>query len=141
MSGTDVLVFLKALLLAIYDLGQLQALAGLIAADVILAVALSIMTGTFLLGKIADFLRTRIVPYFLAFTAVKLVALAAPEVFPLSYADEVVWLAIIGAEAGRILGHLRDLGLPIPTALTAREPIEYEAEVVEALEGGDVQTE
>jgi hypothetical protein len=109
---TDIIEFLRSL----YDPLQFKVLVALLAADVILAIAVCISKGQFLLGQTADFLRTRFVPYVLAYYALKAVALVDPT---LDLGVTVVWAAIIAAEVGRILGHLKDIGIDnIPRSLT-----------------------
>jgi hypothetical protein len=103
-----------------YDPGQLKLLLALVAADVLLAIAVALFKGTFNLGQLADFLRTRLAPFLLAYTGIKLVALADPS---LDLGVTVVWAAIIAAEVGRIIGHIGDIGLPVPGFLKS-PPVE-----------------
>jgi hypothetical protein len=101
--------------MAMYDPTQMKILATLIVADVILALAVSLFKAqNFNFGLLADFLRTRIAPYFMAYTAVKLVVIASPE---LDFGVSVIWGLIVAAEVGRIIGHIGELGLPVPDVL------------------------
>ncbi len=116
MTLAQALVALKALGLALYDPTQIKMLLALVAADVLLAIALNLWRKQFALGQVADFLQTRLVPYFLAYTAVQLVALADPS---LGFTPAIIWAAIVLTEVGRILASLKEIGLEqIPRALT-----------------------
>jgi uncharacterized membrane-anchored protein len=86
-----------------------------VAANVILAVAASIKTGTFRLGYLANFVKSKLLPYLLGFMAALLVAQVQTN---LSSLPTAIWAAIELALIGDILSALKEIGLPVPEQLT-----------------------
>ena len=92
---------------------------GLLAANVVAGVAVSLYTRQFRLGAVADWLMTRALPYLLGGAVMQLVLLTVPPAYSgLSEgAAGAVWLFVIGALLAKILDTLREIGLPVPEAL------------------------
>ena len=87
-------------------------------ADFVLAVAASIKTKEFRLAYLAAFVQTKLLPYVLGYIAASLVAYVQPELVALPTG---VWAAIELALLGDIFAALKELGLPVPVALTKPE--------------------
>lgn len=108
---------------AIYGHPMVRAVVGLLLANVLVGIATSLYRGDFHLAETADFLRTRAVPYLLGAGTIQLVLTTVlPEWSGLSgAAGTAVWMFVMAALVGHILGQLRDMGLPIP-AMLGRAP-------------------
>ena len=103
-------------------------LLGLMLANVMVGIAVSLYTKTFALGQVADWTLTKAIPYLLGAGAVKLVLLTVPEEYIGGFQNlgDGVWLFGIAAIVGQILGNLKKMGLPIPAAFTTTEHVEKE---------------
>jgi hypothetical protein len=101
--------------MAALSVPQVKYIVYFIAADFILAVAASIKTGEFRLGYLATFLRSKLIPSILGYLASILVATVQPD---LSMLPTLVWGAIMLSLTGDVMAALKELGLPIPDALT-----------------------
>ena len=97
---------------------KLSVLVGMIAANLILGVAVSIYTKTFRLKAVGDFLLSRVLPYVLSYFAVVIVAIVEPA---WSIVVTVVWGVIIAALAGAILVNLKELGIKLPDTLAGKK--------------------
>ncbi len=108
------------ILSAIYGNALVQAVSGLIFANVVVGIAVSLYTREFRLGMVADWLMTRALPYLLGAGTVQLVLLTVPPAWSgLSQAaSTTVWLFVCGALVGKILAALKEIGLPAPEILT-----------------------
>lgn len=99
---------------ALIDGAKLVSLGVLILVNFITGLAVAIKAGKFQLKELADFLRSRVVPYVLGYFSVGLVALVKPE---WAAAVTVVWGGIIITLIGAILVNLKELGINLPDAL------------------------
>ena len=99
-----------------------RAVAGLIAANVLVGIAAGFYTRTFYLAGVGDFLLTRCVPYLLGAGAFQLVLLTVPPEWSGigEVASTAVWLFVVAALLGKILATLREIGLPVPAVLGAK---------------------
>jgi len=97
---------------------KLSVLVGMIFANLILGIAVSIYTKTFRLKAIADFLLSRVLPYILSYFAVVVVAVVEPT---WEIAVTIVWGMIIAALAGAILTNLKEMGIKLPESLAGKK--------------------
>lgn len=106
---------------AVYNNDLVRAVLGLILANVLVGIAVSLYTRTFRLGDVGDWLLTRAIPYLLGAGVVQVVLLAVPEQYSgMGQATgALVWGFVLAALVGKILTGLRELGLPVPDPLTA----------------------
>ncbi|MHB1344937.1 MAG: hypothetical protein ACYCX3_11360 [Thermoleophilia bacterium] len=84
---------------------------------------MSIARGVFEWGRVLDFLRTNVVPHFLAWGgieglmyAARYVALPREVLTPFAGLAAVVYALILAKLVGSILGNLRELGVASPDA-------------------------
>ena len=105
--------FFTALHAAITD-RDLVYLTELVAVNVLLAVSSALASRTFSLAKLGDFVETRLLPVWLAFVAVALIASTSPTLAP---AKDLVAVAIATRLLSFIASNLSELGIPIPSAL------------------------
>ena len=101
---------------------QIIAILALILADLITGVAAALRTGTFDIAKIANFLKSSVLPYFLVYIALGIVAaLVPPELLGVfaPILDPVLlnasWVAIMGVLIGSVWENIVEIGVPIPT--------------------------
>lgn len=96
---------------------------GLLAANVMSGLARALYSGSFRLGEIGDFLRTRALPYVLGAGSVQVVLYTAPPEWSgvTDAAASAVWLFAIGSIAGHTFENLRQMGMPLPAALGAKK--------------------
>ncbi len=106
----DMLNFVKS----VVDAGQLQVLAYLVMANLILGVVAAIVKGTFELNKLVDFWK-RVVMVFGSYLAVSLASKAMAD---LEVMRTSAWIALLAFMSAQIIGNLRELGLPIPAKIT-----------------------
>ena len=92
---------------------EVQTLAYLIAANVVLGLARAVIKGQFELAKLADFARTVI----MVFGAYLGVAIASVAMADFKEMRDVAWLALIGVLLVKIKDNLKDLGIPVPEKL------------------------
>ena len=98
----------------------LRPVLALLAANVLTGVAAALYRGVFNLGDLADWLRSRAVPYLLGGLSVRLaVGLAGEQVGLDPGLGDVVWGFVLLALVGHIGGNLRELGIPLPAVLGA----------------------
>jgi len=93
---------------------QTQLILILIAIDVALGIIGALTKKDFLLGKMGGFMKKAVLPYVLGFAVLTLVGQAFPG---LSIIVSVVYLLIILALVGSILGNLKKIGIPVPKIL------------------------
>jgi hypothetical protein len=118
MQWDAVLAQVLALAAVIYGSPAVKIVAGLLAANIVLGIAVSLATGTFRLGETGRWLQTRALPLLLGAGAAKLVGLvlASEAGVDPGWAD-AVWAFAIASLVGRVLEQLRALGAPVPEAL------------------------
>lgn len=106
------------LALIVWDNVFARAVLGLLAANVVVGIAVSIMNGSFRLGETADFLRTRAIPYILGGMTVQIVLLTVPPQYSglASGTGTAVWGLVILTLLGHILGSLAEIGIRIVPA-------------------------
>ena len=100
-------------LFSIVDKGQLQILADLLGANLILGVIASIAKGKFELIKLQDFWKRALV-VFGGYVAVALASKGLADFEPLRTA---AWVAMMAYLAANIVGNLKDIGIPVPAGL------------------------
>jgi hypothetical protein len=108
------------LLRAIYAHDQVRYLLLLVAGNLVLGVAASLKTGDFALTLLADWLTKRVLPLMAGYGAAALLALARPSEFGLVRDAAFATLAL--ALVGYVLANLRDVGIPVPDALSRPRP-------------------
>jgi hypothetical protein len=104
-----------------------RAIVGLMLADVMTGIGLSLYYREFRLGATADFLFTRAIPYLLGAGTVQVILLTVPTELRgaiTTGAGGAVWAAALAAMLGHVLDNLRQLGLPVPVSLTAKHATE-----------------
>lgn len=110
------------LLFAVYSHPVVRAVLGLLVANVVSGIAVSLYTKQFRLAATADWLMSRAIPFLLGAGTLNLVLYTVPA--PWSGVSEAattaVWLFVCAALVGKILDNLREMGLPIPRVLTDR---------------------
>jgi hypothetical protein len=97
-----------------------KAVLGLLLANILAGVAAALYTRTFRLAALGDWLITRAVPYLLGAGTVQLVLLTLPPEWSgiTAAAATSVWLFVVLSLVGHVLDALRDMGLPVPAAVT-----------------------
>ena len=100
-------------ILSVIDKGQLQVLAYMIAANLILGLVAALKDGGFELARIKDFWRRVGV----VFGSYLVVAIAAKGLADFEALRTVAWYALIAFMATQIVGNLKSFGLPIPDGL------------------------
>ena len=117
MDLQTILAFVVAIVTGIH----VKTIVGLILLDVVLGIAEAVKEDIFDFRLVADFYRTMVLPYILAFVAFVVAAqlIAVDLLGPLGYlvsegALWAAWLAIILSLGGSILGHLKALAIPLP---------------------------
>lgn len=108
---------------AIYGNSFVRIALALVGADILAGLAVAIMKRDFHLAEIGNFLLSKAVPYFLGAGALQLVLLAVPPEWSglTKTAGDAVWLFVIAALVGHVLDNLRQIGLPVPAALGAKD--------------------
>lgn len=86
-----------------------------IAADVLANIAASLVTGEFRLFYVANFIKTKLLPYLIGYIAVCIVVQLQPE---MSAWDDAVWAFIMLALIGDVLAALEKAGVPLPEAFS-----------------------
>jgi len=99
---------------ALADGAKISVLAGMIFANLILGLAVSIYTKTFRLKAMADFMVSRVLPYCVGYIAVVIIAVVEPA---WGVAVPIVWAVIIAALIGSILAKLKEMGIKLPDVL------------------------
>ena len=97
---------------------KLTVLVGLIFANLVSGIAVSIYTKTFRLKALGNFLFSRVLPYVLSYFTVVIVAVVAPV---WEVALRVVWGLIIATLAGAILSNLKEMGVNLPESLAGNK--------------------
>jgi hypothetical protein len=100
------------------------AILGLLAADVISGIAKSMYDGDFRLGETAGFLWTRAIPFVMGAGSLQIILLTVPDEYRgvvTSGMGTAVWVAAIAGLLAQVLDNLRQMGLPIPAILTAKD--------------------
>lgn len=100
--------------IALVDGVKLTVLGALVITNLVTGLAVAIKTGQFQLKEVADFLRSRVLPYVVAYLGVGVIAL-----FDNSWAWAVtaVWAVILATLVGAILTNLKELGVNMPNSL------------------------
>ncbi len=93
---------------------KMAVLMALIIANFITGVAVGIKTGTFNLKQLGEFMEKRVLAYLVAYLGVGLIALVDTS---WSWAVTAAWALILATLTGAILQNLKELGVPIPSAL------------------------
>jgi phage-related holin len=93
---------------------QTQVLAYHILVNVVLAIAVSVRTGEFVLAKTGAFLWKKLLPYVLVYAALAFCGEAIDQ----GGIATVAWGLIETALLGDMLDNLSKLGIPVPEALT-----------------------
>jgi hypothetical protein len=106
------------LLKSIYSSDQVNYLAALIVANLILGVLASLRAGDFRLTRLADWLWNRVVPLMVAYGVAGLLAYTKPE---LAYLQTAAFGTITLTLLGYILSNLKDFGVNIPEGLAGKE--------------------
>lgn len=107
-----------------------KAVLGLLVLDVGAGLAVSLRAGEFRLAEVANFLLTKVVPYLIGAGSLQVALYAVPTAFLFGYdsaAHTVVWGFVLLAMAGHAFDNFRQLGLPVPPVLGAKEKIETTA--------------
>lgn len=94
---------------------KLNVIIGMIFANLLTGIAVSIYTKQFRLKAIGDFLLSRVVPYIIGYAAVVAVAVVEPT---WEVAVNVVWGVILAALTGAILSNLSEMGIKLPDTLS-----------------------
>src|SRR3990167_3165671 len=92
---------------------EVQTLAYLIAANIVLGLARAVIKGQFELARLADFAKT-IVAVFGSYLGVAVASIAMADFKEMR---DVAWLALVGVLLVKIKDNLKDMGLPIPEKL------------------------
>lgn len=106
----DMLNFVKS----VVDAGQLQILAYLVMANLILGVIAAVVKDTFELNRLKDFWK-RVVMVFGSYLAVSLASKAMAD---LEVMRTSVWVALLAFLVAQIVGNLKELGLPLPDKIS-----------------------
>jgi phage-related holin len=96
------------------DSVKLSTLIVLILVNVGLGMAVAIMSSKWQLSKVADWLKTRVVPYVLGYFTICLVATVDESWNTMVVAT---WGFIVAFFMSKIVQNLKDIGLPVPDAL------------------------
>ena len=96
---------------------QTQFLVFHILGNFIVAVAVTIYTGEFLLGKLGQFLYKKVLPFVLIYAAFAFIGEAAN----LAWVATGAWAMLESLLVADLLDNLRKIGLPIPEALTKKD--------------------
>ena len=102
--------FLRSLV----DPTQAQVLIYMIAANVILGIGASVLSGTFELNKLLNFWK-RVLTVFGAYIAVSIVGTVLTDFEAMR---TVIWATLIAYMTAQIVGNLKDLGLLIPKGVS-----------------------
>lgn len=94
---------------------QIMAISILLAADLILGIAAAIASKEFNFNKVADFMKTGVIPYLFGFAIVEMVASQFGQTGQI--AVMVVFVAIVLNFLGSIISNLANLGLNMPPVL------------------------
>ena len=108
---------LLALLLAALATAQVKVILGGIVADVLVNIGVSLYTGTFRLPYIANFIKSKLLPYLFGYAAVAILAYVDPKAY--GAFPSVVFAFISASLLGDVLDALKQLGLPVPVFLTS----------------------
>ena len=103
-----------ATFIGLVDGMKLTTLMALLLANWIIALAVSIKSGTFRLKELADLMRSRVVPYILGYLAIGVVATIDTA---WESAVPIAWAVILAALVGAIIQNLKELGINIPNPL------------------------
>lgn len=106
------------LLKAIYSSDQVNYLAALIIANLVLGIVGSVRAGDFRLTRLADWLWNRVVPLMVAYGVAAFLAYSKPE---LAYLQTAAFGTITLTLLGYILSNLKDFGVNIPEQLAGKE--------------------
>ncbi|MFH1423556.1 MAG: phage holin family protein [Candidatus Nealsonbacteria bacterium] len=93
---------------------QVQMIVTLIGVDVVLGIIVALIKKTFVLGKVAGFMKRGVLVYVFGFAVISAVGSALPS---LSIMVTLAYWLILLALAGSILDNLGKLGLPVPKIL------------------------
>ena len=110
-----------ALLAAALANPQVKYIVWMVAADVVVNIAVSIYTGEFRLGYVANFMKSKLLPYILGYVAAYMIAGVNEGLAAL---PTTVWGFIVAALLGDVMDGVKKLGLPVPVALTQMESVE-----------------
>lgn len=100
--------------IALVDGIKITILVAMIAANFLLAVAVSLYTKKFRLKSLGDFLLTRVLPYVISYGAVGMIAVVEPS---WKVAVTIVWGIIIASLVGAILSNLKEMGINLPDSI------------------------
>lgn len=98
----------------LWAMWQVKFLISHIAINTVAAIAVSIYTSEFRLGKLGEFLYRKLIPYILIFAAVAALGEAA-NLAPLA---DIVWLSLEAQLLADLLDNLKKIGIEIPDWLT-----------------------
>lgn len=101
-------------LVNLFSNSQTQWILILIAIDVALGIIGALIKKDFILGKIGGFMKKSVLPYILGFAVLALVGQAFPGLVMIV---SVVYILIVLALVGSILGNLKKIGIPVPKIL------------------------
>ena len=104
---------IPSFIFSVVDKGQLQVLAYMCGANLVMGTVGALVRGDFQIAKLKDFWRT-IGLVFVAYTTVAIAAKGLADFAPLVTA---VYLALIGGLSVKLINNLKDWGLPIPEKL------------------------
>jgi len=105
--------YVKQLLVLIWSFDGVKVIVAHTAINVVVAIAAAVVSGTFELAKVAEFLIKKLLPYVAIYFIVKAFGLAAG----LEWLGPVVWTAIETSLAGDLADNLVKLGLPLPDGI------------------------
>lgn len=99
---------------------QVYTLGVLIVLNVLASVIVSIFKGQFRLRKLADFFRTRVVPYIGGYLVMRGVAIALedPKWEALAVAT---WAVLVATLVGHLLAALKSVGVNLPAEVTEKD--------------------
>ena len=103
---------------ALLDGVKLSLLMALIACNFITGIAVALKTNSFKLKEMAGFLRSRVLPYVVAYLGVGVVGVIDKS---WAWAVTAIWAVILATLVGAILQNLKELGLKMPDVLGGKE--------------------
>lgn len=100
---------------ALLDGVKISLLMALIVANFLTGIAVAIKTNSFRLKEMGDFLRSRILPYVVAYLGMGIIGVIDSA---WAWAVTAVWAVILATLIGAILQNLKELGIKLPDSLT-----------------------
>lgn len=113
MDPQAILEWVKQLVILIWAYDGVKVIVGHTIVNVVVAIAAAVVTGTFELSKIAQFLIRKLLP----FVAIYFIVKAFGQAAGLEWLAPVTWAAIEASLTGDLADNLVKLGLPLPESV------------------------